>query len=63
MKPAKQMVYPMLFLCLREWTDETDDKGKATDSLGAMVAAVPRERAAAWITLRDPRNPTMKPNE
>jgi hypothetical protein len=44
----------MLFPCLRDRTDETEDKGKATDALGAMVAAVPGERAAAWVTLQDP---------
>ena len=41
----------MLFPCLQDWTDKVEDKGKATDALGAMVAAVPGERAAIWVTL------------
>ena len=44
----------MLFPCLREWTDKTEDKGKAMDALGAMVAVVPGRRAAEWVTLQDP---------
>ena len=31
--------------------DATEDKGEATDALGVMVAAVPGERAAIWVTL------------
>ena len=31
-----------------------EDKGKATDALGAMVAAVPLVRAASLGALRDP---------
>ena len=44
----------MLLLCLQKRTDETEDKGKVTNALGAMVAEVPGERAAAWVTLQDP---------
>ena len=32
-----------------------EDKGKATDALGAMVAAVPLVRAASLGALRDPK--------
>ena len=45
----------MLLLCLQKRTDESEDKGKVTNALGAMVAEVPGERAAAWVTLRDPK--------
>ena len=44
----------MLFPCLQERTDKTEDKGKAMDALGAMVAAVPEEGAVIWVTPRDP---------
>ena len=40
-----------------------DKQGKATDALGAMVAAVPGERAAIWVTLQDPTKPTVKPTK
>ena len=45
----------ILFPCLQELTDKPENKSKATDALGAMVAAVPGERAAAWVTLQDPK--------
>ena len=39
------------------------EKGKVTDSLGAMVVAVPRERAAAGVTLQDPNKTYSKANQ
>ncbi len=48
---TKQMVYPMLFPCLPEWTDKMEDKGKAAGELGTVVAVVPGERAAVWVIL------------
>ena len=45
-KPTKQRVSPILILCLQEWTNVTGNKGKATDTSGTIIAAVPVVREA-----------------
>jgi len=62
-RERERVLSKILFPCLQEWMEAAENKGEATDALGAMVTAVPEERAKVWVTLRDPRKTTMKPTK